>query len=434
LIFVLKTFGFLGKELIGFIAKGLQKLGNFSLRFFALPIYRSFYFIKRRFLNFSTPAKVKFIVFLLRRHFIHGIVILISFTIAVNSLQAKDIRDEHFGESTIVYVLFQGTKLGEISEEKGLVEGGVFSYFDQAKIKAEPLLTDQGDMPIDALGSVIVGGAAVAKPQIIQTAESQVFVSQDKITKYIVKSGDTVSAISKKFKVSVDTILWQNNLRPTSRIRPGDALEILPISGLTYKVRWGQTLGGIAAKYGVEANEILKANGLSDPSSLRANQILIIPGAKKASYYAQPTYVSAAPVSSVKKLFATPGPSPASSATGMIWPAAARHITQYYSWRHSGLDIGGKIGTALYASDTGTVTTAKCGWNGGYGCYIDINHGTGIKTRYAHNSKLIVGVGAQVTKGQTIALMGSTGRSSGPHVHFEVIVNGRRVNPLGYIK
>ena len=272
------------------------------------------------------------------------------------------------------------------------------------------------------------------KPQIIETAASEVFVSKDKITKYIVKSGDTVSAISKKFGVSVDTILWQNNLRPTSRINPGDALEILPTSGVTYKVKWGQTLGGIAAKYGVEANEILKANGLSDPSSLRANQVLIIPGAKQATYYAQRTYVSAAPVASVAKLFATPGPSPASSATGMIWPAAARYISQYYSWRHGGLDIAAKTGTALYASDNGVVTVSKCGWNGGYGCYVELDHGTGIRTRYAHASKLLVSVGAQVTKGQTIALMGSTGKSTGPHVHFEVRVNGGRVNPLGYIK
>ena len=140
MVFVLKAFGFLGQKSIGFVAKGLQKIGSFSLRFFALPVYRLFYFIKRRFLSFSTPAKVKFIVFLLRRHFIHGIVIIISFTITVNSLQAKDIRDEHFGENTIIYTLFEGVTLGEISEEKGLVETGVLSYFDQDKVKSEPLL------------------------------------------------------------------------------------------------------------------------------------------------------------------------------------------------------------------------------------------------------------------------------------------------------
>jgi murein DD-endopeptidase MepM/ murein hydrolase activator NlpD len=118
----------------------------------------------------------------------------------------------------------------------------------------------------------------------------------------------------------------------------------------------------------------------------------------------------------------------------MIWPTPGRRITQYYSWSHQGLDIGDKIGTPLYAADDGVVIIAQGGWNGGYGNTILLDHGGGKRTRYGHASKLFVKVGDEVKKGETIAAMGSTGRSTGPHLHFEVLVNGTRYNPLNYIK
>jgi murein DD-endopeptidase MepM/ murein hydrolase activator NlpD len=251
------------------------------------------------------------------------------------------------------------------------------------------------------------------------------------ITKYAVKAGETISSIAKKFNISVDTILWKNNLQPKSTIKPGMVLEILPISGVTYKVVWGDTLGGIASKYGVEGSKILEINGLLDPSSLRSGQTLIIPGGKQASYYKPKTYASAAPVASVTKLFT------AGKVTGtgnMLWPTTARVVTQYFSLRHKGLDIGLPKGQPIYAADSGTVITSQCGWNGGYGCYIKIDHGNGILTLYGHASRLDVKSGDEVVRGQTIGLVGSTGKSTGPHIHLEVRVNGVCVNPLGYIK
>ncbi len=116
----------------------------------------------------------------------------------------------------------------------------------------------------------------------------------------------------------------------------------------------------------------------------------------------------------------------------MHWPTEGSIITQYYSWRHKGLDIANKTGTPLYAADTGTIL--ESGWRNGYGYQVLIDHGGGKKTRYAHASALHVKVGEKVSKGQTIASMGSTGWSTGPHIHFEVIINNIKQNPLHFIK
>ena len=116
----------------------------------------------------------------------------------------------------------------------------------------------------------------------------------------------------------------------------------------------------------------------------------------------------------------------------MAWPTVGARITQYFSWRHVGVDIANKTGTPLYAADAGVVEFA--GWATGYGNSIVINHGGGKKTRYGHASKLFVKVGDEVEKGENIAAMGSTGWSTGPHLHFEVMINGAKYNPLNYIR
>jgi murein DD-endopeptidase MepM/ murein hydrolase activator NlpD len=112
-------------------------------------------------------------------------------------------------------------------------------------------------------------------------------------------------------------------------------------------------------------------------------------------------------------------------------------ITQYFGWTHHAIDIAGPFETPTYAAKAGTVEKAQCGWNSGYGCYVIIDHGNGIKTLYGHHSRLLVSPGEYVETGQTIALMGNTGKvrgRTGIHVHFEIIKNGVRVNPLGYVR
>jgi len=276
----------------------------------------------------------------------------------------------------------------------------------------------------------------VFKPQLVTTGtggDDSLATVRKEIIYYTVQNGDTVSTISRRFGLTVNTILWANNLTSFSLIRPGDSLVILPYSGVLYTVKKGDTLAKIANIYDVELEKILSCNTLGN--SLSVGQKIVVPGAKKISTTVAATRTSSSNytgISVIKDLIKNPGV----KATGnkMAWPTVGTRITQYFSWRHNGVDIGNKVGTPIYAADSGVVTIAQGGYNGGYGITILIDHGGGKKTRYGHLSKLFVKVGDEVAKGENIGAMGSTGRSTGPHLHFEVIINGGRYNPLNYIR
>ena len=123
----------------------------------------------------------------------------------------------------------------------------------------------------------------------------------------------------------------------------------------------------------------------------------------------------------------TPAPSAATSA-GLIWPTISKHISQYFRWGHTGIDIDNQARPPIYAAAAGTVEFA--GWLGGYGNLIVLNHGNGLQTYYAHNERHYVSKGATIAKGDAIAKMGATGRATGVHVHYEVRKNGRPINPM----
>jgi len=254
--------------------------------------------------------------------------------------------------------------------------------------------------------------------------------ARQEIVYYTVQSGDSVGTIAVEFDISVNTILWANNLSAYSLIRPGQQIKILSETGILHKVTRGENLSHISNKYNVEADKILESNKLIDASKLSIGQELMIPGGRKTAY-AKASASTYTGVSAVKDLFAPSSSTPVSG-NKMNWPTVGHRITQYYSWRHTGLDIANKIGTPIYAADSGVVEIA--GWGRGYGNQILINHGGGKKTRYAHLSKFYVSKGDTVDKGQTLGAMGSTGWSTGSHLHFEVIINNRKYNPLNYIR
>jgi len=274
------------------------------------------------------------------------------------------------------------------------------------------------------------GNESLTKPEIITIGKGT--PERRGISNYVVKIGDTISSIAKQFNISVNTVLWANNLGAYSTIREGNTLIIPPTSGIIYKVVKGDNIKKIAQKYNISTETIIENNDLDDEGKLSVGQELILPGAQKITSSA-PTISRAKPAETIS----APTPSqikPAvTSGAKMQWPTVGYRITQYWSWRHTGLDIANKVGTPLYAAADGTVEYS--GWNsGGYGYMVFVNHGGGTKTRYAHASKLLVSVGEKVKRGQVVALMGSTGRSTGPHIHFEVYINNKRVNPLNYIK
>ncbi|MDA3803065.1 MAG: LysM peptidoglycan-binding domain-containing M23 family metallopeptidase [Patescibacteria group bacterium] len=210
---------------------------------------------------------------------------------------------------------------------------------------------------------------------------------------------------------------------------------------MLYTVESGDSMSRISNLYDIEISEITEKNDLNNNEGLKIGQKLILPGASKITYSSSNTSSNTTTNTNTSNTSNTntntSNKVPAATAvdsTSMVWPTEGHRITQYFNWSHNGLDIANKIGTPIYAADAGTVEIAATGWNGGYGNTFLINHGNGKKTRYGHLTSLYVKSGDTVTKGENIGAMGSTGRSTGPHIHFEVVINGTRYNPLNYIK
>lgn len=234
---------------------------------------------------------------------------------------------------------------------------------------------------------------------------------QDQISTYVVREGDTLSKIAKMFGVSVSTIYWANDLKSNGLVKPGDLLVILPISGLQHTVKKGDTIKSIAQKYQSDEGEIVVFNNLPTGSSLEIGSIILIPDAEAA--------MPSAPASSGRTSAFRGGSSPA------IDGYYARPITGGRKSQgihgYNGVDLADSCGTPVFASAGGTVIIARTqGWNGGYGKYIAIAHPNGTQTVYSHLSMVNVGVGQAVAQGYQIGSIGSTGNSTGCHLHFEV--------------
>lgn len=246
--------------------------------------------------------------------------------------------------------------------------------------------------------------------------DSIVTPASDRISTYIARPGDTLSEIADMFGVSVNTIVWANNLKGVKDVHPGDMLIILPVSGVKRTVAKGDTLKSLAKRYGGDAEEIAAYNGLDAGEPLALGSTIIIPGGEVI-----------APVAPSKpRPGTTPKGSPGggSVATGGYFsnPLPGRLLTQNIHGGN-GVDIGGNgvAGTSIRAAAGGTVIIARNnGWNGGYGNYVVITHGNGTQTLYAHMLGSTVSPGQAVSAGQTIGYVGSTGRSTGAHLHFEV--------------
>lgn len=299
------------------------------------------------------------------------------------------------------------------------------------------------DISSEEFAGVSILGSAVSKPIISPTASVPSLAAgvdqsakRSGVIEYVVQPGDVIGNIAQAYGISVETILVANNLTARSYIRPGDKLKILPVDGVTYTIAKGDTIQRIAQRYGAKAEDIIAFNKLeNNGGNITIGEELILPGGRRTTPVTTVVVRSNTQQSpSLSKIVAPPPSVSAPAGSGYLWPSGARIITQYYGLRHTGLDIAGAIGTPIYAARGGVVVTSQCGWNGGYGCYIVIDHGNGVQTLYAHHSKLFAVKGQTVTQGETIALMGSTGRSTGPHVHFEVRLGGSRANPLQYVR
>ncbi|MCI5051465.1 MAG: peptidoglycan DD-metalloendopeptidase family protein [Candidatus Pacebacteria bacterium] len=274
---------------------------------------------------------------------------------------------------------------------------------------------------------------ALLSPQvgIVSGTETiqKVEVDPSGIVTYVVQKGDTLSEIAEKFDVSVNTIKWENDLGKTLKV--GKELRILPVTGIRHTIKKGDTFGGIAKRYGVETEDITVFNNI-DATKLQPGKKIIIPNG------VQPKASSSSRSSSVSAKVASVTTASLAAASGEYITPTAGPITSRmgprYGRYHYGVDYGAPTGTPIVATRAGTITKTSCG--SGYGKCLVIQHDNGTHSLYAHASRLYVTVGTQVKQGQKIAAVGSTGRSTGPHLHFEIrnSGNGRALNPLKLIK
>lgn len=301
---------------------------------------------------------------------------------------------------------------GEIFEEKLQGSSSIFSYVEPG------FLYNNVGVNTAGLREVLVEDEDGNLIKKIQPHK------REKTIKYVVKSGDSITKVAHKFGLKVSTILWANNLTVKESVHVGQRLKIPPTDGVYYKIQAGDTLNEIAEVHNTKADNIFTINDLKSASNLEIGKSLFIPGAQK-KFIPQKTVVSRTPNSygNINSL----GFSLRRPTKGVLTQAFHRH--------HYALDIANKLKTPIYASADGIVTKAATGWNYGFGNYVVIDHGNGVETLYAHNFKLMVKAGDVVKKGEIVALMGNTGNVWGPtgiHLHFELHIGGRKVNPANY--
>lgn len=245
-----------------------------------------------------------------------------------------------------------------------------------------------------------------------------------------VQSGETLSQIGEKYGLNVDTVLWANGLDSEKvKIKEGQTLKIPPVDGVVHKVKKGETVYSIAKKYEAAPQALVDypfnefAN--DETFALAVGQVLMVPDG------VMPEVKPVLPRSYVAQT--TPDAGVVSALGSFVWPASGG-ISQGYKFYHKGIDIANKGGGPILAADSGRVTVA--GWpdNYGYGNRVVIDHGNGYQTLYGHMSKVNVVAGQSVNRGDVIGSMGSTGRSTGVHLHFEIRAGGGFQNPLNFLK
>jgi murein DD-endopeptidase MepM/ murein hydrolase activator NlpD len=320
----------------------------------------------------------------------------------------------------------------------GLVSAGWFSSSAaaQATLRTETLQTlpilqanfSPMNLAIADKNTFITDDDTFSAPFSPYDQESIVVPDRDTITTYTVQSGDSISEIADQFGVSTNTIRWANNIPAKSTVKVGQKLVILPITGVRHKVAKGDTLASVAKRYKSDADDIAAFNGLEPGEKLTVGDYVIVPDGEMnipTEQIKQKTVPSNKNDKSSGKIPVAPTQANTPTSGYYSKPVANGILTQGYHDQYHALDIslprGQAMGAPIMAAAPGTVIVAKSsGFNGGYGEMIIIQHDNGTQTLYAHLSSVKVSIGDQVSRGEVIGGMGSTGRSTGPHLHFEV--------------
>lgn len=316
-----------------------------------------------------------------------------------------------FLHTALMSVLFVGITFGPLLVQQATAEEPV-----NAELPSSVLRTSTGDVAF-----------------ITEQSEEVVRFRGGEVIEHNVQAGETMSSIAQKYNLEVETILWENDLASSATLREGQSLRILPMDGILHKVQKGETVYTIAKKYGLGDDEAAAQSIISFPFNtfaddntfaLTTGQNLFVPGGVEPRASVQPR--------SVTRL-TTPNAGAVSASGQFVWPASG-YISQGFFWYHKAWDIASRGGGPILAADSGTVVVA--GWvdNSGYGNRVVLDHGNGFVTLYAHMSVVRVKVGQTVNKGDVLGDMGSTGRSTGVHLHFEIRQGGVFYNPGDFLR
>ncbi len=335
-----------------------------------------------------------------------------------------------------------------------------FSYFEKGKdVVVGGLYNDRGkkSRPIMHIGVVATAFVVVTLgPRVFEeTARHDAGMSSDvlaadadevsfytmqaeevralrggEVTYHTVKDGETLESIAGQYGLKKETLMWENNLKEKATLNEGDKLRILPVDGIRHKVAKGETIESIGKKYGLEGAAVQAIvdfpfnDFVNDETfELAVGQYLMVPGGEKKTV--------AAPTATYARVL-TPDAGTVSATGDFIWPAAGM-ITQGYSFYHKAIDIANGGGGPILAADSGIVTAS--GWDSsGYGNRVIVDHGNGSRTLYAHLRVLNVTEGQSVNRGDMLGEMGSTGRSTGTHLHFEIRQDSVLLNPMNYLR
>jgi len=256
-----------------------------------------------------------------------------------------------------------------------------------------------------------------------------------KVVEYRVQRGDSVFAIAEDYKLKPETVLWANydvlKDDPHS-LAPGMVLKIPPTDGIYYQWKENDTLESVATEFKTTVDEIVNYPGnnidLTNPKVDSGSWVMVPGGQREFVQWLVPTIAKGKSGTSSTSQSSCPGGAVGSG--GFVWPADNHSLSGNDYWSgHLGIDIAAGEGAPIYAADSGVVTMAQGGYNYGYGNVIQIDHGNGYSTIYAHLSNIGVGVCQSVNKGQWIGAAGATGNAQGAHLHFEVRQNGGFINP-----
>lgn len=264
---------------------------------------------------------------------------------------------------------------------------------------------------------------------------------------YTVEAGDTLFSIANNYSLKPETVLWGNYevLEDNPHLlKPNQVLNILPVDGIYYQWKEGDNLSNVAQTFKVNSKAVINYSGNNFDlteideagTMIEPGQWLIIPGGQREIRDWGPPAITRQNPASARYYGEGHCGTIVEGAYGtgtFIWPTTDRTISgyQYNPPIHPAIDIGGQVGNPIYASDSGVVVYA--GWSDyGYGYLIVIDHGNGWQSAYAHLSAVAVTCGQSVYQGGYIGALGSTGNSSGPHLHFELVINGVKVNPFDY--